>query len=284
MPYLVWNGYRLFYRVAGEPGRPLVVLLPGSTASSANYSAELEHFGRRFRVASLDFLGTGESDRLPVWPDDWAERGAAQVATVAARLGAVRYAVMGTRGSAYVALLAALWDSARVAAAVADSCVERLTAKDLERVVHERDPAIHGMARQRGRPEAELFDMILGRGVLSLGQRLANRRLRAFWQTAHGPDWADVVAADGALHLRLAAMGGWDPFAGQLGQICCPVLLTGSPTDPLLPNLDEQQAAMAAQIPACGRWLANAADHAAMGMYPPRFRQEADAFLAAVRF
>jgi pimeloyl-ACP methyl ester carboxylesterase len=284
VPYLVWNGYRVFYRVAGEAGRPLLIVLPGNTASSANYSAELEHYGRRFRVAALDFLGTGGSDRLPVWPDDWGERGAAQVAAVAARLGAARYAVMGTRGGGYVALLAALWDSARVAAVVADSCVERLAAEDLEQVVHERDPEIHGMARQRGRPEAELFDMILGRGVLSLGQRLANRRLRAFWHTAHGPDWADVVAADGALHLRLAALGGWDPFAGQLGQICCPVLLTGSPADPLLPNLDEQQAAMAAQIPTCGRWLANAADHAALGMYPPGFRQAADAFLAAVRF
>jgi len=167
---------------------------------------------------------------------------------------------------------------------VADGCVERLTAEDLERVVHERDPATHGVARQRERPYAELFDMILGRGVLSLGQRLANRRLRAFWQAAHGPDWADVVAAGGALHPRLAATGGWDPFAGQLGQLGCPVLLAGSPIDPLLPDLDARQAAMAAQLPDCRRWLANAANHPAMCMYAPGFRQAADDFLAAVRF
>ena len=284
MPYVAWNGYRLFYREAGEPGRPLLVLLPGNTASSASYSAELEHFGRRFRVAALDFLGTGGSDRLPTWPADWWEDGAAQAAALAAHLGAARFAVMGTRGSGCVALLTALWDPERVAGVVADGCVERLAAEDLERVVHERDPATHGMARQRGRPDAELLDIVLGRGVLSLGQRLANRRLRGFWQAAHGPDWEAVVAADSAFHLRLAAAGGWDPFAGQLAQIGCPVLLTGSPADPLLPFLDARQAALAEQLPDCRCWHANAADHPAMCMYAPGFRRVADDFLAAVRF
>jgi len=31
---------------------------------------------------------------------------------------------------------------------VADSCVAHVTAEDLERVVHERDPATHGMAER----------------------------------------------------------------------------------------------------------------------------------------
>lgn len=284
MPHLAWSGYRLFYREAGEPGRPLLVLLPGATASSANYSAELEHFGRRFHVAALDFLGTGGSDRLPIWPASWWEDGAAQAAALAAHLGAAQYAVMGTRGSGSVALLAALWDPGRVAGVIADGCVERLTAEDLERVVHERDPATHGMARQRGRPDAELLDILLGRGVLSLGQRLANRRLRGFWQAAHGPDWEDVVTADSAFHLRLAANGGWDPFAGQLAQIRCPVLLTGSPTDPLLPDLDARQAAMAEQLPDCRRWLANGDDHPSLWACVPGFFRAADDFLNVVSF
>jgi pimeloyl-ACP methyl ester carboxylesterase len=284
MPYLVWHGYRLFYREAGEPGRPLLVLLPGSTASSANYAAELEHYGRRFHVVALDFLGTGGSDRLPIWPAGWWEDGAAQAAALAAHIGAARYAVMGTSGSGCVALLTALWDPERVAGVVADGSIERLTADDLERIVHQRDPSIHGMARQRERPDAELIDIVLGRGVLSLGQRLANRRLRGFWRAAHGPDWEAVVAADSAFHLRLAANGGWDPFAGQLGQIGCPVLLTGSLGDSLLPDIDARQAAMAQQLPDCRRWLANAADHPDMCMYAPGFRRVADDFLAAVSF
>jgi len=284
LPYLVETGYRLFYREAGEPGRRLLVLLPGSTASSATYSAELEHFGRRYHIAALDVLGTGGSDRLPVWPAGWWEDCAAQAAALAAHLGAARYAVMGTRGSGSVALLTALWDPERVAAVVADGSVERLTADDLERVVHERDPSTHGMARQRERPDAELLDIVLGRGVLSLGQRLANRKLRDFWQAAHGPDWEAVVAADSAFHLRLAAAGGWDPFAGRLGQIGCPVLLTGSPADPLIPDLDARQAALEAQLPDCRRWLAHGGDHPNIWACVPGFRRAADDFLAAVRF
>ncbi|HEY5387031.1 MAG TPA: hypothetical protein VIL79_03925 [Thermoleophilia bacterium] len=104
MPYLVWNRQRLFYRQAGDPGRPLLVLLPGSTASSANYAAELEHFGRRFQVAAV----------------------------------------------------------------VADSCVERLTAEDLERVVHERDPATRG-----GRPPGVCQLLVLPRR--GYGRRRAAR-------------------------------------------------------------------------------------------------------------
>ena len=219
-----------------------------------------------------------------MWPAGWWEDGAAQAAALAAHLGAARYAVMGTHGSGLVALLTALWDPERVAGVVADGCDERLTADDLERVVHDRDPSTHGMARQRERPDAELIDIVLGRGVLSLGQRLANRKLRGFWQAAHGPDWEAVVAADSSFHLRLAAAGGWNPFAGRLGQIGCPVLLTGSPADPLLPDLDARQAAMAEQIPDCRHWLADGGDHPAMCMYAPGFRRAAENFLAAVHF
>ena len=284
MPYLGGVEGRIFFQEAGDVGRPLLVLLPGSTASSASYEAELLHFGRSFHVAALDFLGTGRSDRLRVWSPDWWERGASQAAALAARLGAASYAVMGSGGGGIVALLTALWDPQHVAAVVADSCVERLTAADLERIVHERDPATHGMARQQERPDAELTDIVLGRGVLSLSQRLSNRRLRAFWQTAHGADWEAVVAADSALHLRLAAAGDWEPFAGRLPDIGCPVLLTGSPADPLLPDVDAQQTAMAAQIPKCHRWLSSGGGHPAMWTSPREFRQAADEFLARLRF
>lgn len=71
MPYLVWTAHRLLYREAGDPAQPLLVLLPGSTASSVDHSAELKHFGRRFHVAA-------------------------------------RYAVMGSVGGGGVALLTAL--------------------------------------------------------------------------------------------------------------------------------------------------------------------------------
>ena len=57
MPYLVRNGHGAFSLEVGEPGRPLLLLLPGSPAWPANHSAQLEHFGPRFSVATRDFLG-----------------------------------------------------------------------------------------------------------------------------------------------------------------------------------------------------------------------------------
>lgn len=46
-----------------------MLILPGNTASSSCYQGEMDYFSDRYRVASLDFLGTGRSDRLSVWPE-----------------------------------------------------------------------------------------------------------------------------------------------------------------------------------------------------------------------
>ena len=125
--------------------------LPGSTASSADCTAGLEHSGAASTSPPWASPGTGESDRLPVWPNDWWERGAAQAAALAAHLGAARFAVMGASAGGIVALLTALRDPERGAAVVAVSCGERLIASDLERVVRERGPATrtdaHGFRR-----------------------------------------------------------------------------------------------------------------------------------------
>jgi pimeloyl-ACP methyl ester carboxylesterase len=140
------------------------------------------------------------------------------------------------------------------------------------------------MAEAREGPNAEIGDIILGRGVLSLGRRLANRRIAGFWETAHGRDWQDVVAADSALLLGLAASGGWDPLAGRLEDVRCPVLLTGCSADELLPGLDARQAALAAQIPECRRAFFTGGGHPAMWTCAREFRRAADEFLAGIAF
>ena len=280
----VWQGHRLAYREAGSPGNGLLLLLPGSGASSASHVGELAHFGRTYRVAALDFLGTGSSERVAPWTTDWWGLCAEQAAALAVHLGADRYAVMGGSGGGTVALLTAIHAPGHVAAVVADSCVERLTPAELEHIVHDRDPDTHGMAAAREGRNSEAGDLILGRGVLSLGRRFANRRLAGFWETAHGRDWEDVVAADSALLLGLAASGGWDPLAGRLGDVRCPVLLTGCSADELLPGLDARQAALAAQIPYCRRAFFTGGGHPSMWTRSREFRRAADAFLAGVEF
>jgi len=191
---------------------------------------------------------------------------------------------MGVSGGGAVALLTALHAPGQVAAVIADSCVERLSPEELEYVVHQRDPDTHGMTEAREGRNSEAGDLILGRGVLSLGRRLANKRLAGFWETAHGRDWQDVVAADSALLLGLAASGRWDPFAGRLGEVRCPVLLTGCSADELLPGLDARQAALAAQIPECRRAFFTGGGHPAMWTCAREFRRAADAFLGGLEF
>jgi len=111
----------------------------------------------------------------------------------------------------------------------------------------------------------------------------AERALRtegqvAFWRAAHGDDWAQVVDADTAM---IAAYGetGLDYFGGRLGQIACPVLLSASLTDSLLPDIAPQLCAMAQQIARSRLLLVNAGDHPLMWSRPADFRATADAFL-----
>ncbi|QTA84412.1 alpha/beta fold hydrolase [Desulfonema magnum] len=85
MPYFIYNNHRLFYREQGNG--QLLLILPGNTASSACLQSELEYFGRHYHVVSFDFMGTGRSDRMSSWPEDWWKQGADQAAALLDHLG-----------------------------------------------------------------------------------------------------------------------------------------------------------------------------------------------------
>jgi pimeloyl-ACP methyl ester carboxylesterase len=298
MPYFDWRGRRLHYRETGDPAAPLLVIMPGSTASSANHAGELRHFARTHRVAALDYLGTGQSDRLePPWPVDWWESGAEQAAALAVHLGAARYALLGCSGGGTTALRAAAEHPDRVTAVVADSCPERLKPDDLRRLAALRlgespppegteghdDEGDRGPTRSGGIAEqpfpGSFMEYAWRRGPRLL-RRLTSRPRRTFWMQAHGDDWAEVVAADTALLLELADRGGWDPLAGRLTGIRCPVLLTSSLGDEDLPFVVPHHQHMAMQIPDCRLWVTPRGEHPAMWTDKRGFRRRADRFLA----
>ena len=103
----------------------------------------------------------------------------------------------------------------------------------------------------------------------------------AFWHLAHGGDWEDVVAADSKMLARFVAGGGqW--LAGSLGDIACPVLLTGSLRDPALPALASDMAEMAQELPDCRLYLHPSGDHPFMWSQGAPFRAQADLFLPAL--
>lgn len=246
MPYFTWNGHRLFYREHGKGS--LVLVLPGNTASSACHEGELGHLSQHRRVASLDFLGTGQSDRVAVWADNWWEDGACQAAALVTHLGYPDCVVMGTSGGAVIALLMAIVFPAQVRAVVADSFEERFT------------------------PEMLQQNVIADRAQRAQGQI-------SFWQGAHGPDWEQVVEADTEMLRRCAASGG-DWFGGRLPQVRCPVLLTASKGDTLVPDVALQLGRMAEQIPDCRAFLNNEGGHPLMWSRPRDFWAVADHFLS----
>jgi pimeloyl-ACP methyl ester carboxylesterase len=297
MPDFTWEGHRLHFREAGAAGAPLLIILPGSTASSASHGGELEYFGRTHRVAALDYLGTGASGRFTPWPLDWWERGAVQAAALAAQLGAGCFALLGCSGGGVAALLAAADHPDRVTAVVADSCPERLSSEELRGIAAGRvkAPATpQGPSDAAGAapppPGAGVSEQPFPGSIVEMlwreGPRLLRKLVapsgRAFWQRAHGDDWAEVVAADTALLLELADRGGWDPLAGRLGDVRCPVLLTSSLGDEELPSVVAQHQHLAMELTDCRLWVTPRGGHPAMWTDRRGFRREAARFLAGV--
>ena len=230
MPHFVHHAHKLFYREQGSG--PLLLILPGNTASSACHVGELEFFARHYRVVSLDFWGTGQSDRIDVWPDDWWEHGAYDAAALIKHLGEEQALIMGTSGGAIVALLIAILLPERVRAVVADSCIDRYPSALLRMVVSER--------------------------------KQHSEKQIAFWQFAHGDDWQQVVNADSDLLFNVAKKGTFDWAQGRLRDIQCPVLLTASLCDKSLPDVGQKICRMSEQIPKSRVLLVNDGDHPLM--------------------
>ncbi len=245
MPHFIHNSRRLFYREQGNG--PLLIILPGNTASSACHEEEMTYFSRHYHAVALDFWGTGQSDRADVWPDDWWETDAYDVSALIKHLGEEQAVLIGTSGGGIVALLTAILFPDRIRAVVADSCVEKYPAQML-------------------------------RDVVSRRQEHTKRQI-AFWLFAHGNDWLQVVDADSDRLLRAAKQGGVDRIQGRLKDIRCAVLLTGSLRDNMLPDIGQQMCNMAAQIPNSRLFLVNSGDHPMMWSRREDFFHVSDYFL-----
>ncbi|MFZ1770478.1 MAG: alpha/beta hydrolase [Caldilinea sp.] len=241
------DGLRLAYREQGCG--PLLLILPGNTASSACHSGELDYFGACFRCVAPDFRGIGRSERLPIWPDEWYQHCAHDMAALLAHLGEQQCIVMGTSGGAIVALWMAILYPQSVCAVIADSTLAAYPPAWLHRVM--------GMRAERSPGQIH------------------------FWQGAHGDDWAQVVEADTAM-LRWIAEHGGHIFDDRLGEICCPVLVTASLGDTMLPDIRTSQLDLIAAIRDSRLFLAKVGDHPLMWSNPEEFRRAVNAFLAGV--
>lgn len=249
MPFFIHRDRKLYYREQGSG--PCLLLLPGNTMTSASQKNELRYFGHSHRVVALDFSGTGQSDRQASWPLSWWGDGAKDALALLDHLGEPRARVMGASGGAIVALLLAAMAPERIEAVVADSCPHSFHPGTLEAIVAGR---IKGMR---------------------------NPFLQAFWRSAHGRDWRDVIQSDNEFLLQLA-QGPFDPFGEHLVRIRCPVLLTFSQRDRDIPHIEAQVTQMARMIPQSRIYASPKGGHPLMWTCPGEFRSVAGDFLATL--
>lgn len=248
MSFFKWADHQIYYQIQGNG--PLLLVLPGNTASSACYLGEIEYFSRHYRVASLDFLGTGKSDRLTKWTTDWWFQAVKQAKGLIEHLEYENCMLVGTSGGAVIALLMAINFPNIIKTVIADSCVERFSEQILEKsVIQER--------------------------------KLLTESQIKFWEYAHGDDWKQVIEADTNMVTEFTKSGG-DWFLGRLSEIICPVLFTASRKDTALNNIIYHISKMSEQVQNSRLYISDKGDHPFMWSSSEEFRYIADYFLDSI--
>ena len=241
MPYFYSNGHKLHYREKGTGD--LLLILPGNTASSANHSDDIEYFSKYFHTVSLDFWGTGKSDRLRDW---WSEA-AEDTANLIKHLDKESAHIIGCSGGTAVAMLLAAKHPEIVTSIIADS----------ELTDYEYDDMLRLCVETRNIPDKAQID---------------------FWKKAHGDDWFEVVQKDNGIMLDIAANG--HVFKDKLDNISCPVLLCGGlREEEYVPYFGDDMLDMVRQIEKAELYLVNEGDHPLMWTAKDKFRSAALAFL-----
>lgn len=204
MPFFSYQGRRIHYEEAGQG--ETCVFLHGNTASSRMFQWILPLYTADFRVILLDFLGNGQSERVPEFPGElWIDQGR-QAAELCRVLNCGKVHLVGTSGGAYAAVNAALEAPERVRSVVADSFDGSVLPPGFaERLLQERQSAKGDTAS------------------------------RDFYAWCQGEDWETVVDQDTEALTR-CARDGLRLFRAPIESIQVPLLITVSRADAMLAN------------------------------------------------
>jgi len=245
MPYFIYQKRKIYYREEGKG--ELLILLPGNTASSAVHNEEINYFTQKFRVICLDYIGYGKSERVKHFPVDFWWTNANMIIELIHSIKAEDVILVGTGGGGIIALNVAIIGPLLVKAVVADSFMgEYLDPIWIKTVVKERESKTNAQ--------------------------------KAFWNAAHGDSWEEVVKAD-SLVLTKAARLGKSLFKQRLKEIKCPVLLTGSLSDDMIPNIEKGMGNVAKQIFSSKIVFYPAGAHPLMWSNRAKFRKEVINFI-----
>jgi pimeloyl-ACP methyl ester carboxylesterase len=120
--YATVDGHRLFYREAGDPAAPTVVLLHGFPTSSYMFRDLVPALADRYHVVAPDHLGFGLSDAPPVDEFDYTFDALTDLTAALLRaLGVDRYAIYVQDYGAPIGWRLALRDPAAITSIVSQS-------------------------------------------------------------------------------------------------------------------------------------------------------------------
>ena len=247
MPSFEYLDKHIFYRCKGSG--PLLVILPGNTASAACHQKDIAYFSKRFTTASLDYLGTGKSDRLESFRECWYQDCADQTAALIRHLSIGAAVLLGTSGGAVVAIHAAARHPELIRGVIADSFTPEFTSEMLQRnVIEERSVRSEGQVR--------------------------------FWRFAHGEDWEQVIHADTEMLKQITIKGGnW--LGDSLAKVNCPIFFTASLEDKMLRQPGAYTLQMLAQARDGRAFLSKNGGHPLIWSNPREFRRAVSGFLTS---
>jgi pimeloyl-ACP methyl ester carboxylesterase len=247
MPFFEHDDLQLHFLDRGDG--PPVVLVPGNTAGAAHFARELDELSGSYRAVALDLRGTGRSQRLGTFGDAWMVECADDVGALIDHLAAGPAVVIGVSGGALIALLCAARRPETVRAVVADSFTPVWTASSLRARIEER--------ASRSEPQ------------------------HRFWAYGHGDDWASVVDADTRWMRRRLEDGGLD-ITEALPSVRAPVLLTGTLSDEMVPDVGERLVAAAGSLHSPEVYVCREGAHPLVWTAPERFWSVCAPFLERV--
>lgn len=245
MGKFIYNSKTINYRSKGNG--ELMIFLPGNTASSIAYQAQIDFFSKYFLDVAVDYLGTGKSDRILDIKENWWKFSARQVNALIEHLGYKQAIVIGSSGGAVVAMFLAADFHKKVSHLILDSFSLEFTPKMLK----------NNVIKERSNP---------------------NLAQKQFWQYCHGKDWESIIKQDTENIKKIVKNGGlWLEDAPE--RVKCPVILLGSREDNFILNIQQEFKKLSSEISDCRFVLSDKGGHPLMWTNAPFFNVEALKFI-----
>lgn len=249
MAHVQYQGRMIYYETSetsGE-GQPLL-LLPSDTLSSKMYQSVVGLYRNHYQLFLMDFLGTGQSERVSEFPEDfWFDRGQ-QVAAFLQQQNIKKAVLVGTGGGALAAINAALERPELILAVVADSVPGEYP--------HVQAEHLQEMSEKQ-KQESDC---------------------KCLWLVNHGPDWIQVI--DGIMAAKMThRQKKMSFFHHDLSELQAPILFTANRHHRLLPHTEKIASELVEKVPRGERFIFQKGEQTPILANGPQYAQIMKDFL-----